>query len=57
MSDSPSKRARERRKAQKRRDKKSRFENRPPEEEDAEAIAKRYLDPPDGEEGEGAEDA
>ncbi len=55
MSDSPSKRARERRKAQKRRDKKSRFENRPPEEEDHDAIAKRYLDPPEDEEGE-AED-
>lgn len=52
MSDSPSKRARERRKAQKRRDKKSRIDNRPPEEDDAEAIAARYLDRPEGEEPE-----
>ncbi len=56
MSDSPSKRARERRKAQKRRDKKSRIENRPPEEDDAETIAKRYLDPAEGEEPEEQED-
>ena len=49
MSDSPSKRARERRKAQKRREKKARFKDRPPEEEDHDAIAARYLDAPEGE--------
>lgn len=43
MSDSPSKRARERRKAQKRREKKARIKDRPPEEEDEDSIAKRYL--------------
>jgi len=50
MSDSPSKRARERRKAQKRREKKARFKDRPPEEEDHDAIAARYVDAPEGEE-------
>ncbi len=53
MSDSPSKRARERRKSEKRRQKKTRVENRPPETDDAEAIAARYLDRPEGEEVEG----
>jgi len=50
MSDSPSKRARERRKAQKRRDKKARVNDRPPEGDDHEAIAARYLLLPDDEE-------
>ena len=50
MSDSPSKRARERRKAQKRRDKKTRVSDRPPEDGDHEAIAARYLALPDDDE-------
>jgi hypothetical protein len=47
MSDSPSKRARERRKAQKRREKKARVNDRPPEEDDHETIAARYLEVPE----------
>ncbi len=57
MSDSPSKRARERRKAQKRREKKARLKDRPPEEEDHDAIAKRYLDPTEEELEEGQEES
>ena len=50
MSDSPSKRARERRKAQKRREKKARMKDRLPEVDDDEAIAARYLQLPEDEE-------
>ena len=49
MSDSPSKRARERRKAQKRREKKARIKDRLPEEDDHDAIAQRYLQLPEDE--------
>lgn len=58
MSDSPSKRARERRKAQKRREKKARIKDRLPEEEDEDSIAKRYLQLPEDpdEPGEGTQE-
>ena len=57
MSDSPSKRARERRKAQKRREKKAKIKDRLPETDDDEAIAARYLQLPEDEVEEQAEES